>query len=452
MAVRDNLSSGINIDETKRITSWIASTDIKKNTLCEPMTNSVAFASSTTSTTLDGYLYTPVRNLNAYKPYLYKHSRDTDDTTKLKIEYGYLDGSGTFNATAVSYIDDVFTTSIACNEPKLYNLYSNYFIYAYVSASNFVMNLVMLQLNTSTHTFTAVSDVTQLSRVNLDTYGTGTLLSATYVSYSSNVLTFTLQTKGVDGIITKYYQYTFTFNTSTNVIAYSSITTGTSKSSRNEYITTYVDYDGTLFNVINNASNCSLHTMKGSTVTHYNSLISLSSSASSVPTLTVATKFINGFLYTYLKSTRSYFDMGAFSFYTGASNPVLYNYATEYATQQLSISGITNELVMNSSISQIHNMAFNKYSNVYPAYDYTSRTIATNLLSKNVVSILSSSSDYGKYRVIAFDNNSNTLVKSTSLSTGIYITPITNRTNGGSVGITKSATSSGAYAKIDFAI
>lgn len=452
MAVRDNLGGGVNIDEVTRITSWVANSNIKKNTLCEAITNSSAFALSTSSITLDGYLYSPVRNLSAYKPYLYKHSRDTEDTTKLKIEYGYLDENANFNTTTVSYVNDVFTTSTACNQPKLYKLYSDYFLYVYVTTTNFKVNSIMLKENTSTHTFSAVSSITELSRVNLDGYGTGTLLSASYVSYTSNVLTYKLQVKSVDGIITRYYQYTFTYSTTTNAIAFSTSSYDTSKSDSHTYITTYVDYDGTLLNVINNDTNCSLHVMNGTTNTHHNSLISLTSSSSSVPTLKVATKFVNGFLYTYLKSTRSYFSMGAFSFYNGASKPVVYNLVSEYATHQLPISSITNEIVMNSTISRIHNVAFNKYSNVYPAYDYSDRTITSNILEKNIVSILTTNTACSKYRIIAFDNNSNTLVKTTNLTNGISITPISNRTNCGSVGIVKNAVTTGKNAKVDFIV
>lgn len=451
MAVRDNLGGGLNIENPTRITTWSAKTDMKKNTIVEAVSDGTSFGNSLTSQTLSGYLYTPVRNVSPYHPYMYRHYRDTTDLTKLIIEYGYLDSDCVFHVSASSVIENAHTSSSSAYiTPKLYKIYNNYYVYTYLKASP-VFEVMILQENTSTHTFTAVSTLTELSRANYDTYGTAKLLSASYVSYASNVLTFVLQALcTTSSSFLYYYQYTFTYNTSTKVLAWSSVSTDTTKTNSKTYVDSYTDYDGTLYNVVWNASNTSLHIMKGSGGAHHNSLISLTYSGSNPPSLSMKSRFMNGFLYAYTTSSRSYFSAGGFSYNAGGSAPTVYNYNTDAAINT-STAGTNNryEARMSSSSTVLTNFKSPPYNSIQPGYDYTVKTAPTSMINKNLILSLATDSSCSKYRIIAFDNNTNVIYKS-GLNTGIQVSQVGHTTASGSVGILKSAVSANSNAKVDF--
>lgn len=451
MAVRDNLGGGLNIENPTRITTWSAKTDMKKNTIVEAVSDGTSFGNSLTSQTLTGYLYTPVRNVSAYHPYMYRHYRDTTDLTKLIIEYGYLDSDCVFHVTASSVIENAHASSSGGYiTPKLYKLYGNYYVYTY-SKTTAVFEVMILQENTSTHTFTAVSTLTELSRYNYESYGSSTLLSASYVSYASNVLTFVLQVLcTTSSSFLYYYQYTFTYNTSTKVLAWSSVVTDTKDTSSSTYVSSYTDFDGTLYNVVWNASNCSLHVMKGSGGTHHNNLITLTSSGSNAPSLSMKSRFMNGFLYAYTTSSRSYFSAGGFSYTAGGSAPVVYPYSTDAAINA-SMAGTNNryEARMSSSSTVLTNFKSPPYNSIQPGYDYTVKTAPTSMIGKNIILAIANDPSCSKYRIIAFDNNTNVIYKS-GLNTGVQVSQVGHTTAGGSVGILKSAASANSNAKVDF--
>lgn len=451
MAVRDNLGGGLNIEDPTRITTWNAKSDMKKNTIVEAVSDGANFANSLTAQTLTGYLYTPVRNVNSYHPYMYRHRQDTTDKTKLYIEYRYLDGDCTFIVETSSLISDVFnSSSTACLEPKLCKVYGNYYVYAY-RFSSLKYRVIVLQEDAIKHTFTAMSTLTELNRYNYDK-GTGTLMSVAYRSFSDTTLTFIL--RSYSGTYSSYFQahyyYVFTYNTSTQVLTCT--TTDESESqydTRSTHCDAFVDYDGTIYAVKWTSSNSSLHVLKGTGDVHHNSLMSIGSSGSP-PALSVKSRFLNGFLYAYTTVSRAYCTAGGFSFSAGGASPVTYANYTDAAIQTLTAgTGNNFDVRMSGTSTVFTNCKMSQYKSIQPGYDYTVKTAQTNIINKNLVLIIANDPSYAKYRLVTFDNNSNTIYKS-ELNTGVCVSKVGHTTAGGSIGLLKTAVTSGNTAKVDF--
>ena len=453
MAVRDNLGGGLNIENPTRITTWSAKTDMKKNTIVEAVSDGTSFGDSLTAQSLTGYLYTPVRNVSAYHPYMYRHRQDSTDKTKLYIEYGYLDEDCTFIVTVSSLIAGAYETSNTVGyEPKLCRVYGNYYVYAYRTGS-LKYRVIMLQEDAGKHIFTAVSTLTELNRYDYDK-GTGTLMSVAYRSLSGTTLAFTL--RSYSGTYSSYFQahyyYVFTYDTSTKTVTCT--TTSASESqydTRNTHCDTFVDYDGTIYAVKWTSSNSSLHVLKGTGDAHYNSLIGLiSQSSSNPPTLTVKSRFLNGFLYAYTTASRSYYTAGAFSFSAGGTDVVTYSKYTDSAIQTLTAgTGNKFDIRMTSASTLFTNCKMSPYNSIQPGYDYTVKTAPTSMIGKNIILAIANDPSCSKYRIIAFDNNTNVIYKS-GLNTGVQVLQVGHTTAGGSVGILKSAASANSNAKVDF--
>lgn len=449
MAVRDNLGGGLNIENPTRITTWNARSDMKKNTIVEAVSDGTNFASSLTAQTLTGYLYTPVRNVSSYHPYMYRHQQDTTDKTKLYIEYGYLDEDCTFIVETSSLIDNVFnSSSTTCLEPKLCKVYGNYYVYAY-RFSSLKYRVIVLQEDAIKHTFTAISTLTELSRYNYDE-GVGTLMSVGYRSFSNTTLTFIL--RSYSGTYSSYFQahyyYVFTYNTSTRALTCTSTAASESQyDTRNTACNTFVDYDGTIYAVKWSKTNISLHVLGGTGDVHHNSIISVTSS-SSLPN--VKSRFLNGFLYVYTTLSRSYCSAGAFSISAGGTAPSVYAYNTDAAIQTLKAgTGNNFDVRMSGTSTVFTNCKMSQYKSIQPGYDNTVKIAQTDIINKNLVLVIANDPSCSKYRIIAFDNNSNTIYKS-GLNTGVQVSQVGHTTAGGSVGILKSAASANSNAKVDF--
>ena len=77
------------------------------------------------------------------------------------------------------------------------------------------------------------------------------------------------------------------------------------------------------------------------------------------------------------------------------------------------------------------------------------KTASTNIINKNLVLVIANDPSCSKYRLLAFDNNSNIIYKS-KLNTGVCVSKLGHTTASGSVGILKSAVSANSNAKVDF--